>query len=184
MFISLWKECFSWSKLMMILVVLAILGIEMYLNYNLIIFGEPRIKQIAMHNIAVTVKSDRIESQLIKEDNQLVALQCYAPYCGLIKEGKYILSEVKYIILHDPEPFSKVPSRNIYYLSHICTNKKTCLDNNITNILDKKKTQLVNKARFGTFFWIFNIILIIVIPYGKEIKSETKKEIERKYGIK
>lgn len=180
---SLWKKYFPFSKLVLLLVALVACGLYMYRHYNLVV-GEPRIKQVVMHNVAVIVKQDRLESELIKENNQWVVLPCYTPYCGLMKEGKYILSEIKYIIFHDQKPLSKSSSKNIYYLSHICINKKSCFDNNVTNLLNKKKTQLINDARFGAFYWIVVIILIIVVPYGDELKSKIKKAIERKYGIR
>ena len=156
---SLWKKYFSWPKLVFLLFILIPVWMQISVHYNLLI-GEPLVKQITMNNMAVTVKPDRIESEAIKENNKIIMLQCYSPYCGLMKEGKYILSEVKYIILYDQKPLSRLSTKNIYYLSYICVNKKICFDNNTTNILNKKKTQLINDARFGAFFWIIGIILI------------------------
>ena len=185
MLMSLWKEYFSWPKLVFLLAVLVPCSLYMALHYNLIFYGAPIIKQIVVHKVAAEVKLERIESEVIKEKNKTVSLQCYIPYCGLTKEGKYILSEIKYIIFHDQVPLSRgMSSKDIYYLSHICLNKKNCFDNNITNILNKKKSELIGKARFGAFFWLVSIILIIVIPYGNEIKNEAKIEIERRYGIR
>ena len=141
MFISLWKEYFSWPKLVYLLAALVPCGLYMLLHYNLIFYGSPIIKQVIVNKIAVEVKLDSIESEVIKENSKKVSFQCYVPYCGLAKEGKYILSEIKYIIFHDQAPLSKgMSSKNIYYLSYLCISKKTCFDNNITNILNKKKT--------------------------------------------
>lgn len=173
------KERFSRPRLMILLGMIVILIADASIHYNqLFRHKQPIIKHFTRQHIEATVKSDRISF-----NGQESSFKCYHPYCGLNKEGKYILSEIKLAMIVEQNQTTDTP---IYYLMSICLNKHTCFDNAELNKINEKYAKIPIETQIRIGVWVLVIISIIISPYGfyERRKSEVIKEIERKYKIK
>ena len=70
--------------------------------------------------------------------------------------------------------------RNNYYLMKICINNK-CIENLQDSFLTKKHEEITSQSNAYVIFFIVGLMLL---PIGRESKSESVAEIERKYNIK
>lgn len=73
--------------------------------------------------------------------------------------------------------------RNNYYLMKICINNK-CIENLQDSFLTKKHEEITSQSNAYVMFFIFFIVGLMLLPIGRESKSESVAEIERKYNIK
>ncbi len=185
---SLLKDYFPLSKIAIIIAFLVPLGLGLN-NYSDILFSDKSpIKRIINKNIKVNVGSDFVVVEINeKQQRKKIKLDCTKENCGLTNSGEYFLSAIEYANVPNYTAFFSSKSvkaeRNNYYLMKICINNK-CIENLQDSFLTKKHEEITSQSNAYVMFFIFFIVGLMLLPIGRESKSESVAEIERKYNIK